>query len=376
MDRPGFRPLTQVRELESRKTELETCAYCPKLCRGACPVSEASPNESLTPWGKMSGQYFLARGDTSDASVTANAFACTGCFGCREQCDHRNDVAGTLLDARAGAFAKELSPPSVMRVVAKFEENERVIRAFAESMNRSVGTASGKRVALVVTASAIKHSPRAIEVGVKLLRRRYQTTVLPVSSGVSLYYAGAREVLDEHLLTFAKEMGAIDEAVFLEPGCAYLHARVLAAPPKEQETKANPSWKSRSIVEYAFEELRNLRAIENAPRVRYHDACQLGRGLGLYAEPRAVLTKLSGAAPLEFPRHHEHARCSGAGGLLPITFPEVSREMASRRLAEPLEFLDEEKATVITACPSSLRSFRKVGEAEDFLEWVGRGLVP
>jgi len=48
--------------LEARRAELELCAYCPKLCRAACPVSNAEPREVLIPWGKMTTAYFMARG--------------------------------------------------------------------------------------------------------------------------------------------------------------------------------------------------------------------------------------------------------------------------------------------------------------------------
>ena len=36
------------------------CVFCPKLCRSACPVSNAEPRETVTPWGKMSMAYFVA----------------------------------------------------------------------------------------------------------------------------------------------------------------------------------------------------------------------------------------------------------------------------------------------------------------------------
>jgi hypothetical protein len=48
---------------DSHTRELETCGYCPKLCRATCCVSNAEPNEALTPWGKMSLAWLSARGD-------------------------------------------------------------------------------------------------------------------------------------------------------------------------------------------------------------------------------------------------------------------------------------------------------------------------
>src|SRR6201999_1099365 len=49
--------------LEPHRAALETCVYCPKLSRAACPVSNVEHSETVTPWGKMSMAYFAARGD-------------------------------------------------------------------------------------------------------------------------------------------------------------------------------------------------------------------------------------------------------------------------------------------------------------------------
>ena len=88
MSRPDDRPLKRLPQLEARKTELERCVFCPKLCRTACPVSNAEPRETLTPWGKMSMAYFVANESVAlSPSFADPAWACTGCFGCREHCE-------------------------------------------------------------------------------------------------------------------------------------------------------------------------------------------------------------------------------------------------------------------------------------------------
>src|SRR5438552_11655851 len=102
MSRPDDRPLRRLPTLEARKAILEKCVFCPKLCRSACPVSNAEPRETITPWGKMSSAWYVAsEAVAAEPAHAAPAWACTGCFACRESCDHKNDVAGTLLDARA-----------------------------------------------------------------------------------------------------------------------------------------------------------------------------------------------------------------------------------------------------------------------------------
>src|ERR1700734_2218010 len=121
MMRPDTRPMRKLPVLEAQRASLEKCVFCPKLCRSACPVSNAEPRETLTPWGKMSMAYFVARGDVAEArSFAAPAWACTGCGACRQECDHKNDVATTLLLARSGLLDLGIAPEAASRAVAQF----------------------------------------------------------------------------------------------------------------------------------------------------------------------------------------------------------------------------------------------------------------
>src|SRR5579872_3083344 len=114
MPRAALHPLRALPLLERRRVELETCAFCPKLCRSVCPVSNAEPRETLTPWGKMSAAWMSARGDSArgagratgttvaaGASPAAPAWACTECFACTEACAHRNPAGEVLVEARS-----------------------------------------------------------------------------------------------------------------------------------------------------------------------------------------------------------------------------------------------------------------------------------
>ena len=65
-------------------------------------------------------------------------------------------------------------------------------------------------------------------------------------------------------------------------------------------------------------------------RVGYHDACHLGRGLGLYDEPRALLARAV-TMIVEAPSVRREGGCAGGGGLLPRTMVETSVEMARRQ---------------------------------------------
>src|SRR5580700_6313353 len=135
MPRPALRPMRALPVLEPRRAALEKCVFCPKLCRSACPVSNAEPRETIIPWGKMSTAYFAARGDAPlSESFAAPAWACTGCFACREACDHRNDVAGTLMDARDAFVRVGLGPAAARRTIADFDAHRERTRVAHERL--------------------------------------------------------------------------------------------------------------------------------------------------------------------------------------------------------------------------------------------------
>ena len=123
-----------------RKKEFETCAYCPKLCRGACPVSQAEPRESLTPWGKMTLAWRAQRdAEGSNAEIAKTAWACTGCLACANTCDHKNPVAQTLLDVRAYAQEQGWAPQTVQETLQKQTRRKLDLAERVEAINRALG---------------------------------------------------------------------------------------------------------------------------------------------------------------------------------------------------------------------------------------------
>jgi len=331
--------LRRLPVLEPRKRALETCVYCPKLCRSACPVSNAEPRETIIPWGKMSTAYFVARGTAPlDASFAAPAWACTGCGACSEACDHRNDVAGTLLDARAAFVARGVAPDAATRAIARFgAHRDETARAVDSLQNARVS--NGKSPAFLIGCTYARKLPDAARAAIAIAERVLGSVVLERECcGLPLKLAGDASAYEAHVARFSKR-----EIVAHDPGCA----RALRA------TGARVTL----LVELVAERLHDLREgpiPEDARAVRYHDPCHLGRGLGVYDAPRAILTRVTGRAPLELTARRERAPCSGAGGLLPLTMPSASREIARAVRAEHDDLARTDHAReLVTACGSS-----------------------
>ncbi|HEV8550331.1 MAG TPA: (Fe-S)-binding protein [Polyangiaceae bacterium] len=340
--------------LDERRAALEMCGYCPKLCRETCPVSEATGREALIPWGKMSMTWYAARGDLeADRDVAALPWACTGCFACRERCEHQNPVAETLGAARAVYRARGLAPAG----------SEAALRAFAKRRERlsrrarALDPGTNGRAALVIgcgyLALATDEAADVVHAAEGLLG---DVHVLDGCCGLVRREAGDAEGADaDRAALLAQAKGR--PLVVADAGCAL-------------ELRAHGAT---TLVEVAAERLSRLEhAPELAGPVRYHDPCRLSRGLGVTEAPRAVLTRALGHPPSEFEHRGSGTRCSGAGSLLPFTMPDAARAIARARLDEHAELGG---GTLVTACAASLRWFRLAGaRAHDLSSVIARSL--
>lgn len=174
MARPDDRPFVRLPALASAQAELETCTFCPKLCRTVCPVSNAEPRETLTPWGKMSSVYHLARGDVSGPAAAPLdderrfaevAFACTNCGACTHACDHQNPVGRTLNLARDAARKAGLAPAGAIRVLAGFAAHVADADARAKELDPRAEGAPRPRAALVVGCAYLRDAEPEAQIG-------------------------------------------------------------------------------------------------------------------------------------------------------------------------------------------------------------------
>jgi len=94
-------------------------------------------------------------------------------------------------------------------------------------------------------------------------------------------------------------------------------------------------------------------------RVTYHDPCHLGRVMGVYDEPRAVLKAIPGIELVEvYPTKHA-AWCCGAGGGLRDSNPGLALDIG----AEKIPLIKETGASILTSsCPFCKANFMDVVE--------------
>lgn len=90
-----------------------------------------------------------------------------------------------------------------------------------------------------------------------------------------------------------------------------------------------------------------LSATHNPQPATYHDPCHLGRGLGIYDQPREII-KNAGYELKEMDLTKEKSFCCGGGGGVKSNYTELSNKIAEDRVAQAKKTGAKK---LITACP-------------------------
>ena len=83
----------------------------------------------------------------------------------------------------------------------------------------------------------------------------------------------------------------------------------------------------------------------------YHAPCHLCRGMGVHEAPRALMT-LSGH---DYRPYDEEEVCCGFGGTFSMKFPELSKELLAKKLAN-VETTGA--STLVSDCPGCVMQLR------------------
>jgi len=95
--------------------------------------------------------------------------------------------------------------------------------------------------------------------------------------------------------------------------------------------------------------------------VTYHDPCHLGRHMGIYEPPRALLRALPGVELVELPKTQDDSYCCGSGGGVRAFNSGLANDTSRARVREAMGVQAE---FLVTACPFCERSLRTGVELE------------
>jgi Fe-S oxidoreductase len=347
------------------------CASCPKMCRSACPTLAVTDNERHQPWGHAR-QIVAAMRDGEagfvDPELVEGVYACATCSACTPPC-HVDGVETPLLTwAARAAVHRAGATPQVGVEAMRQAAAGMVPHGDSEQWTDPSATLDALR-ALATEGADLQFFP-----GCGALGRRPDAVL---AAGRALRALGvAFDVPKEHrccgmvALTFGdtEASEAMRAAVLQQsarrvtvqsPSCSWLLARDASG----VEVEPLPATLSRA--------LQNRPTHRPPRRVAYHDPCYLARHQRRRDEPRDAL-RSAGYDVQELRRHGDTTQCSGQGGGLPRTHPDIARGYLQM-------LVDEVRAAgvdhVVTGCASCATALQGAGiNASELGEAVAAGL--
>jgi heterodisulfide reductase subunit D len=284
-----------------------------------------------------------------DADVAAAVYSCTQCFGCDTRCPMSCRPVRTNLNLRRELVAAKLGPPTplALRAASLRKHHNPFNRPHAERFaflkdhaaafdaeRAEVVLYTGSDLAYLDSGAALAASRVLAKLGVP-----HAFFAGERDSGHALYQMGYEEDAQKaakHQYEALKRLGK--KIVVLDPADYYYFKKV----------------RKFDLLVESFPEFVAARLTRVAPRlaraerVTWHDPCTLGRGLGIYDAPRAVLAGIAGVELVEMKRNRADAFCCGAGADAPSVQPRMAAWAADERLGEAAR---TGVSTVVTACP-------------------------
>ena len=329
---------------DSVSAQIENCTYCPKLCRHACPVSEASGRESLIPREKMARLGRLqSRQVPWKAESAESLYACTGCRQCTRYCKHDNEPGLVLFAGRAAAASRGAGHPRLANYPDRFRaRDQRLVKEQRERFG--TGGEQTSPVGFFPGCDSLGKGPTDVAAALELFARlgteRIELIDAQVAcAGYPLLAAGYTDMFRWQANRVAAELRAYRTVVVNCSACVY--AMRVQYPAEGVTLNAEII----SMPELLAQWTPRMKPAGDKKPVYYHDPCYLARYVGVVEPPRRVLAKVSDLRELGW--SGVETECCGGAGLLPKTMPDVADAMARNRLRE---VASAGGGTVVTSC--------------------------
>ncbi|QQR89198.1 MAG: (Fe-S)-binding protein [Myxococcales bacterium] len=347
------------------------CNYCPKLCSYSCPVSTVEGNESLSPWALMRSAGRALESETLPSEETQAAwYACTGCMRCTEHCRHGNAVPAALYTAREQSLKSKGAPKRILALVDSFEERQQQLKA-QEQKNFGPYTTEKSSVAFVPGCASVRSNVQNARDNAELVASLCEQPPQILSArccGLPLLESGDIDGFRKQATLFLEPLNNFGVSYFQDPSC--LHALLKLAP----QFGITHQSSLHHVSELCFAKLNLFTSLGTSASVHYHDACRLSRGLGIFNEPRAVLSKILDRPVNESKPIGDSHLCAGSCGQFPASHPDIHQKL-NKELISELGLQSGEQ--LVHCCPSTVASLNQQAGttvASDFGSFVAKSL--
>lgn len=310
------------------EAEIYACSSC-GLCLDACPMNVQKKNL------KYSSVYFIRfLRRHNEKKINDIAEKCLMCDKCHALCPVGVDA------------------PSLRRAQRATVNNSLVYDYSYLAAQNPVGVIPDDKPEVMYFAGCMTHlTPRIIKSVEKVFKAASVNYVFAdrdggICCGRPLMLAGKTSA--------AQETIAANKKIILESGCRTL---VLSCPICYKIFKEEYGLKDIEVLHYTQYIKRlvdegRLKLNAGGESIVYHDPCELGRGCGVYAEPRNVLSQV-GTLVRAGKEGDESVCCGGSLGSLTLD----ARDRAKITESSLANLVVNKPQTIVTACPLCLMTF-------------------
>ena len=310
------------------EAEIYACSSC-GLCLDACPMNVQKKNL------KYSSVYFIRfLRRHNEKKINDIAEKCLMCDKCHALCPVGVDA------------------PALRRAQRATVNNSLVYDYSYLAAQNPVGVIPDDKPEVMYFAGCMTHlTPRIIKSVEKVFKAASVNYVFAdrdggICCGRPLMLAGKTSA--------AQETIAANKKMILESGCRTL---VLSCPICYKIFKEEYGLKGIEVLHYTqyFKRLADegrLKLNAGGESIVYHDPCELGRGCGVYAEPRDVLSRV-GTLVKAGKEGDESVCCGGSLGSLTLD----ARDRAKITESSLANLVVNKPQTIVTACPLCLMTF-------------------
>jgi fumarate reductase (CoM/CoB) subunit B len=335
------------------------CTRCGR-CRAICPIHDELGWESTNARGRMLLARALAEGEKPSEAMKRSFYTCLTCAMCSSTCPSGAKPDEVVESARREMIEHKCSPPYYDVILENITKH-----------GNSLGD-PGPRNSWVPEELILKDRADVIYWSGCLTSYRQQKTALASLRLLSRF--GARVLQDERCcgspllrlggdpvtLEHNREQIKKSGARTVVTGCAGCYKTLSEA--LDVEVLHTAQFIARHVDELPLEKLPY--------RVSYHDPCHLGRCMGVYEEPRAVIERICDL--VEMKSSKKDARCCGGGGGVRRGYGDLARKVAKKRLAESPADIEY----IVTACPMCHANLEDAGgKVIDISELVLMALI-
>ena len=347
------------------------CAFCFDLSWlgpvNLCPSYAWGSFESYGARGRIALARAILEGELEyDESLVERVFACTECRACAEMCFKYIDTVAVYAAMREDLVARDLIPPGLATMADDLVENHNIYQKPHEQRlswlrkDRSRVDRPAPVAFFVGCTPAYVRRTLARDTYSVLTGSGLDVTLLGDEwcCGHPFMAAGQRERAAEvmrHNVDALMALG-VERVIFECPGCMRTFREDVPAVLGEPL----PFETVHVIEEIARQvETGRLRfdVYQSGTVVTYHDPCTLGRGLGVYDAPRAIIEAMPGMRLQEMPRHGREAYCCGAGSFVRYDYPDLTDQTGVERFRE-IESTGAQVA--LTACPACVTQLQYI----------------